>query len=134
MVKKVRERNGKGYKDTKIYKNIKLKQLIYRYNMSNKTAKKRIIPENSWRGQGRMYKEEEYPWNELKESIEKDGVLKPIEVHDLELPDVKRYRVIDGNHRVKVLMELYGEDYIQKCVIVKAGRMKCFETGNWFGH
>ena len=59
----------------------------------------------------------EYDWDKLKKSIDTDG-------YDPEKFDTyivvsklhpqwedKRYQVMDGNHRVRILMETYGEDY-----------------------
>ena len=59
----------------------------------------------------------EYDWDKLKKSIETDG-------YDPEKFDTyivvrklhpqwedERYELMDGNHRVKILMETYGEDY-----------------------
>jgi len=58
-----------------------------------------------------------YNWDKLKKSIDTDG-------YDPEKFDTyivvsklhpkwedKEYRLMDGNHRVKILMETYGEDY-----------------------
>ena len=63
---------AKDYKDTKIYKNIKLKDLLYRYSKSNETE---LVSENQFQERRgiNMKKDEEYPWDELKESIKKNG-------------------------------------------------------------
>ena len=56
-----------------------------------------------------------YPWGRLKASIEKNGILENIKVRAI--PSVRKYRVIEGNHRIKILKELYGDDYIQSCIV-----------------
>ena len=43
------------------------------------------------------------------------GILENIKVRAI--PSVRKYRVIEGNHRIKILKELYGDDYIQSCIV-----------------
>ena len=49
-----------------------------------------------------------YDWSRLTDSIKKNGVRFPLVVRKL---NTDNYVLIDGNHRLKVLRELYGEEY-----------------------
>ena len=49
-----------------------------------------------------------YDWGRLTDSIKKNGVRFPLIVRKL---NTDNYVLIDGNHRLRVLKELYGEEY-----------------------
>jgi hypothetical protein len=51
-----------------------------------------------------------YQWDRLKEDIKKDGLLHAIRIYKRE-GDTRPY-IADGNHRLKVLKELYEGDYL----------------------
>tara|TARA_R110002012_G_scaffold1863_11_gene9027 strand:- start:9058 stop:9453 length:396 start_codon:yes stop_codon:yes gene_type:complete len=96
------------------YKDIQLKNLIHKF----------MKPKEEWAHKDRANDLDGYPWEELKESIKRDGLLKTIRVRESFLDGADKYKVVDGNHRIKVLIELHGEEYTQTCVIVPVGSKK----------
>jgi|10_taG_2_1085330.scaffolds.fasta_scaffold00614_13 hypothetical protein len=55
-----------------------------------------------------------YNWITLTHSIQELGVQKPLLIKETN----KGYTLVDGNHRLKVLRELYGEDHTVKVRII----------------
>lgn len=74
-----------------------------------------------------------YDWNSLKESIDKDGY-NPQKFGYIELymksttsllplddfSNGKRYRILNGNHRVKIIRDKYGDDHEIDVRVIKA--------------
>ena len=53
-----------------------------------------------------------YTWNKLKDSIAKEGLkTRLIAQFDIEYSGDARFTLVDGNHRLRCLEELYGSDY-----------------------
>ena len=54
-----------------------------------------------------------YDWDKLKESIAKEGLKRRlIAVFDIKNTGDTKFRLVDGNHRLRCLEDLYGKDYI----------------------
>jgi len=57
-----------------------------------------------------------YPWERLKSSIERNGYLPEkygyILVREKKLNRKKKWVIVNGNHRLKLLQELYGDEHV----------------------
>ena len=58
--------------------------------------------------------EEDYDWAGLQKSISVNGMLEPLKVEELD--DI--YYVIDGQHRITVLIEMYSKDHEVPVIIL----------------
>ena len=68
---------------------------------------------------------EYYDWTSLKESIDKDGY-NPQKFGYIELyvkNTTSRYRILDGNHRVKIIRDKYGDDHEIDVMVVKVTKL-----------
>ena len=87
-----------------------------------------LKPKEEWSS-----KESVYLWDELKKSIKKNGILQPIKLQHIDkkyLDSNKpyKYKVVNGHHRIKILLDLYGKEYVlnKKCFIWKQEHIKVY--------
>ena len=66
-------------------------------------------------------REVNYDWDYLRDSIADEGLLANISVR---LTEKARYELTDGNHRMYILKEMFGEDYEVPCQILKPNKDK----------
>lgn len=72
-----------------------------------------------------------YEWKSLIESIKNEGIKRPIVLYNNpvseEFEEYKKYRVDDGNHRIRVLKHLYGDDHEIDVIIYNRYKEKNFK-------
>jgi len=70
--------------------------------------------ETEFKSSNEKYDWENYDWKDLEDDIKQQGILEVLGVCKIKDSEYE-YMCYDGNHRIKVLIELYGEDYEVPC-------------------